>query len=500
MQCYEAATTETARVTADREVELKFLCTPGDLAAVLAAAPAGDDESRELISVYFDTPDLALQKAGVSLRVRESKGRRVQTLKRGEGLSREEHEAPVAGDEPDRDLGPLKDLLPEGDRLDPAFNVRVTRRQRTFCYQDAEIELALDQGEVIGGTRHSPICEVELELKQGPPSALFALARDLSRVAPLYLSFDGKAARGQALVAGAPLQARRSEKVTLAPHATAVEAFQTVARNALGQIAANAAVLRAEPGAEAVHQLRVAVRRLRSALSTFKPIVADGRLAAVKADLKWFAARFNDARNLDVFALSAQAQSRDLVAPPPGLDALAAALETARQRAWAAAAETAAGQRFRDLMIDVTAWVETGGWIAAADAQSAKAFAGHALKRRLHKVLKHGKHVRGADDTARHHLRIEAKKLRYAAEGFADLYPKRAMARFIGRVKDLQEALGALNDLAVAGPLLTALPLKTEAAFAAGALLGLRVAAKPKLVAEAAKAFHRLAAADAPFA
>src|SRR4051812_48380485 len=110
IKCYETGTPETATVTPDREVELKFLCTPDDLAVVLAAAPAGDDESRELISVYFDTPDLALQKAGVSLRVRESKGRRVQTLKRGEGLSREEHEAPITGDEPDMAIGPLREL------------------------------------------------------------------------------------------------------------------------------------------------------------------------------------------------------------------------------------------------------------------------------------------------------------------------------------------------------------------------------------------------------
>lgn len=80
-------------MASDREIELKFLCAPEDLGAVLAAAPAGDDESRELISVYFDTAGRDLQKAGVSLRVRESRGRRVQTLKRGEGLSREEYEA-----------------------------------------------------------------------------------------------------------------------------------------------------------------------------------------------------------------------------------------------------------------------------------------------------------------------------------------------------------------------------------------------------------------------
>ncbi len=487
-------------MTTDREVELKFLCTPADLGAVLAAAPAGDDESRELISVYFDTPELALQKAGVTLRVRESGGRRIQTLKRGDGLSREEHEAAIAGFEPDPTLGPLGSYLPAGERLGPAFNVRVTRRQRTFRYQDAEIELALDQGEVTGGAGRSPICEVELELKSGPPAALFLLARELSRAAPLYLSFDGKAARGQALVAGAPLQARRGEKLRLDPKATVAEAFQTVARNALGQIAANALVLRAEAGPEAVHQLRVAARRLRSALSTFRAVVADAGLAVVKAELRWLAGSLNDARNLDVLADTLAAQTAALTTLPPGLDALVAALEAARQQARARAAETASSARFRGLMINVTAWLETGDWLNAASPDSARGFAASALQRRLGKVLKQGKHLRRADDEIRHQLRIEAKKLRYAAEAFAGLYPQKATARFIARLKDLQDALGELNDVAVSGPLLAALPLSPDAAFAAGELIGLRLANKDRLIAAAGKAFDRLNACPAPFA
>src|ERR1700748_3011154 len=121
--------------TPDREIELKFACGPEDLAAVLAAAPAGDDETRERISVYFDTPDLVLQKAGASLRVREHRGQRVQTLKRGQGLVREEHEAPIEGLAADPALEPLPKLLPQGAALKPAFNIRVIRRQRTFRYK-----------------------------------------------------------------------------------------------------------------------------------------------------------------------------------------------------------------------------------------------------------------------------------------------------------------------------------------------------------------------------
>jgi triphosphatase len=483
----------------DREIELKFACGPDDLAAVLAAAPAGDDETRELISVYFDTADLTLQKAGASLRVREHKGRRTQTLKRGQGLVREEHEAPIEGLAPDPALEPLPSLLPDGATLKPAFNVRVSRRQRTFRYLDAEIELALDQGEVTGGDRQSPICEVELELKSGPPAALFALARELSAAAPLYLAFDSKAARGQALVAGEGPAFRKGGKVALAEDASVGEAFQAVARQALAQIAANAAALRAQPGPEAVHQLRVGARRLRSALTTFKPLLEGEGLETLKADLKWLGHACDAARNLDVFAEETLKAAEGATTPAAGLHPLRKAVEAARRIAWGQAGEAAASRRFRALMIDAAAWVETGDWQEGHGAGEAiKPFARHALKRHLKTLGKRGRDARGGDDTARHHLRIEAKKLRYAAEALASLYGEKRTARYLRHLKDLQEALGALNDLVTAEPLIASLKLSPEAAFAAGELVGLKAGAKPQRLAAAEKALDRLEAAE-PF-
>jgi triphosphatase len=483
----------------DREIELKFACGPGDLAAVLAAAPPGDDESRELISVYFDTADLALQKAGASLRVREQEGKRVQTLKRGEGLDREEYEAPIEGLAPNPELGPLPSLAPKGADLRPVFNVRVSRRQRTFRYQDAVIELALDQGEVSGGEQRSPICEVELELKSGPTSALFALARELSAAAPLYLTFDSKAARGQALVAGGDQTARKNSAAELSDDATVGEAFQAVALKALAQIAANAASLRGEPGPETVHQLRVGARRLRSALTTFKPAVADEDLEAVKADLKWLSHACDRARNLDVFADETLAPAEVGAEPPRGVKALRKAIDAERRRAWSQAGETASSERFRALMIDVTAWVETGAYRdGKAAAEPIQDFAGHALKRHRKAFEKRRRAAVGGDDEARHHLRIEAKKLRYAVEAFSGLYGRKRVGRYLHSLKDLQEALGVLNDLAAAGPLLASLTLSSEAAFAAGELVGRKAAARPRMVAQAAKAAKRLSAAE-PF-
>ncbi|MGH6911138.1 MAG: CHAD domain-containing protein, partial [Phenylobacterium sp.] len=261
----------------------------------------------------------------------------------------------------------------------------------------------------------------------------------------------------------------------------------------------NATTLRDEPVPEPVHQLRVAARRLRSALSTFRPLVDDGGFSPVKGDLKWLAGSLDEARDLDVFAAGVADQAKTLATPPAGLDALTLALEAARRRRWSKAAKVASSTRFRALMIDVAAWVETGSWLAASPTP-AWTFAAEALEARFRKVHKQGKHLGAADDAARHRLRIEAKKLRYAAEAFASLYRRKSAERFIERAKDLQTTLGDLNDLAVAGALVASLKLEPDAAFAAGELVGLRMAAKPHLIAKAEKAFKRLADFDPPYA
>ena len=488
----------------DQEFELKFACGPEDLALVLAAAPkaraAGDDETRELISVYFDTPDLILQKAGASLRVREHKGQRIQTLKRGMGPVREEHETAIEGLAPDPALEPLPAMLPRGADLRPAFNVRVSRRQRTFTYKGARIELALDQGEVAGGERRSPICEVELELKSGPPEALFALARKLAAAAPLYLAFESKAARGQSLVAGGPPAARKGKPVVLDAGATAAAAFQAVAVSALAQIADNAALLRAAPGEEAVHQLRVGARRLRSAMATFKPLLeGDAGAEAVKADLRWLSAACEKARGLDVFALETLGDAEAETDPPPGLQALRVAIDLARAAAWRRAAEACGSARYRALMIDATAWVQTGAWLKTPAAlDPADRLARQALKRHRRKLEARGAEARSGDDAARHRLRIEAKKLRYAVEAFASLYGDKAVQRYLRPLRELQDALGQLNDIATAEPLIAGLGLPSEAAFAAGDLVGRRAARSAGLIKQSHKALARLDAAE-PF-
>lgn len=481
------------------EIELKFLCEPADLGVVLAAAPSGETHENALVSTYYDTPQGDLRKARISLRIREGGGKRVQTLKRGDGFAREEHEAELSQDKLDLEFPALKAELTPAKRkaLAPIFTVRVTRRQRTFEFGEASIELAVDEGEVQAGQRSRRISEVELELKSGDCGPMFELARQLSKSAPLYLSFDGKATQGQGLIDGSDRAPRRHDKAPLARGLTAGGAFQAIARNALVQITANAAVLREADSVEAVHQLRVAIRRLRSAISTFKDVVDDSKVDQVTSELKWLAGACNEARDLDVFAEGAA----KLDAPGLDLTPLAPVVEAARARAHAKACAAVASGRFRDLVLDTTAWVETGPWLGQGGKASAERrdrpaqkFAAKALARRRKALLKRAGDLTASDDTGRHEARIAAKKLRYAAEAFAPLFDADSKA-FIKTLKQLQEQLGLLNDLAVGGELVTRLRLKGSALAAARQLQGAREADKPRAIKAAAKAMDQVASA-----
>lgn len=484
---------------ADQEVELKFVCRPDDVPAVLGAAPAGEDNERELLSVYFDTPRHDLRKLGVSLRVREAGGERIQTFKRGDGLVREEYETAVEGETPDLTQPLFQALLPDEAReaLRPAFNVRVRRRQRLVRYRGAEIELAVDMGAIAAEGRSHDICEVELELKSGEPEALFALGRELAQAAPLYLSFDGKAAQGEALVDDALLEPRKSEAVSLAADATVAQAFQAIARGGLAQMAANAALLRETGRSDALHQVRVAARRLRSVFATFTRAIDDPRLGDFQAEFKWAAKACDAARDLDVFIQDGFRPAAEETPRLPGLLAFGEALGRAREAAQVQAREALSSDRFRALVLDAAEWIELGAWRDEPGAQAPAAeLAAEALEKRRRKALQGGRRLARLSDDQRHDVRIEAKKLRYALEAFAPLYPEGEVKPFVAALKGLQDQLGALNDAAVAGDLAFRVGATGPALFAAGHIAGRKAAGKRDLVRKAGKAIRKLERAE----
>ena len=500
----------------DHEIELKFLIAPEASTEILARLE-GREAVRQLDATYFDTVDHALRKAGYGLRIRDGENGRKQTLKSassGGVFARGEWESAVVGPEPDRallDKTPAAKAV-NGDTLVPVFTTNVRRVTRLIERDGATIEAALDQGELLAEDRRAGVSELELELKAGPARVLFDLARDLAAHAPLRLSLVSKAERGYALALG-EAEGPRAEAV-LEPQATTGEALQALGRAALDRLCAAAETLRTRPGPERVHKLRVAARRFRALLSTFKALAGDPGARRVKAELKWLADELGAARNLDVFVAdvwrpaaenqAAQDRAEDEAngAAENEARALAAfgkALLAAQTRAYAQADAAVDSARFRALAIDAAAWLEAGVWttdrgLGKLRDKAAADFAAKALDKRRRRIRKDGRDLAVLSPQERHELRIRGKKLRYAVDDLGGLFPDhpKRLARFIEATRVLQDSLGVLNDLAVREALAREVALSSddpEAAFAAGRLTAGGVEHNAELLVEAQGAY-----------
>jgi len=484
------------------EIELKFRLGPGAVVG-LSGHPAlqGPQTTQHLRSVYFDTPDGVLRAAGCGLRVRTTSDGFVQTLKRQAApgqTARDEWEVPVASES--LDLAALK-TTPAHKRLkgrrrdlSPRFAATVVRRIRMVDWDGARIEVAFDAGELSaidpeGGDRREPIYELELELKAGPPAALFTLARRLARDLAIVPVFENKSERGWRLAEGERRSPRRAAPTPLSPEASTATAFRLIAMACLAQVSANAELLRIVRRPEAVHQMRVALRRLRAAVGVFKPMLAEPGRERIEIELKWLAREADAARDLDVF-IREVFHPAALEAPSPDLALLGRHLLAARGRAYDRVLSAIGSPRYALLMLETTAWIET----AALPDDPVAPFAAEALDRLHRHVERRARDLCGLDVEARHSLRIRAKRLRYAAEFFADLFPaRRRRARYLKALERLQDTLGALNDLAVARdriPGEAALD-DPEIAFAAGRVIGRRERDEAALLAAGIKACGR---------
>lgn len=448
------------------EIELKLELTPDAANAFEASSlMLGEPQKAEHVSVYFDTPDHALSAHGLVLRIRRSGKKRIQTVKASSAcaaglFTRSEWERALRSDKPVLDdTTPIRALLGDAvDTIAPVFEVRMMRHKWLVSEGGTMIELVLDRGEASVGDRKSPICEIELELKEGDPAELFGLARRIGMVVPVRLGVQTKSERGYRL-AGPVATMFKAEPVALSGDMTAAQAFRHIVHNCVRQFRLNEALLLADRNAAALHQARVALRRLRSAFSIFKPLVGGDTKARLSGELRWLSAQLGDARNLDVL----------LELAPPG--ALHDRIKTAHDAAYAVVGDVLASSRTRSLLLDIAEWTAGSDWLNAPDTgadhnQSAREFAVSALDRLRRKVKKGGRDLVHADDATRHDVRKAAKRLRYAAEFFAGLFKhKREQSRyqnFVSALVNLQNQLGQLNDLATASQLLVRLGLDDD--------------------------------------
>jgi inorganic triphosphatase YgiF len=427
------------------------------------AATAQRTSRARLVSTYYDTPDHALAQRGSSLRVRRHGRHFVQTVKAesapgDSSLVRGEWEDRVKGERPDPQAahtGPF--LSPEiAGQLRPLFRTEVSRLTIPLAPEPAtRIEAAIDRGRIRNGekTPPEPISEVELELKSGTPTALYDVALKLLHVAPLRLERRSKAERGYQLATHekrAP-QAVHAAPVDLYPCLSGEAVLRRVGRACLDHLLSNEPAARAgDP--EGIHQMRVAVRRLRAILSAFGPMLPDEQKQWVSQELRWFGDVLGEARNLDVFTAELVAPARDALPFASELERLAQAAQRQRKAARVAVANAISSTRYTEALLALLRWFDGGDWhLAAAETLHApiETLAPALLDRFLAKAEKRAKNFARQSPKKRHRLRIALKKLRYTAELFAPLYDLTEAKQFIQRLKRLQDDLGDANDVRV---------------------------------------------------
>jgi triphosphatase len=252
------------------------------------------------------------------------------------------------------------------------------------------------------------------------------------------------------------------------------EAFAQAAGHLLGVLLHHAPAAAAGQTGEPVHQMRVALRRLRALVSVFRPVVACPELDAARPGLKALASALGPARDWDVFLDGTGRRVAAAFADEPGVAVLLAAAEAQRAAAYAALATQLAGPELRSLSVQTALLVLARPWEGLAQEAPADtgAFGAAVLGKRLRRMVRHAGKIDTQPEAALHELRLKAKRLRYAAEVFAPLFPGREAARFLRRLAALQEALGHLNDGAVAAGLMQALAAEGGTGLAGGLVRG----------------------------
>lgn len=476
------------------EIELK-LALPAGHAAKIRRHPLLRDikpTTHKLHSIYFDTPDFALMRRGIALRLRRVGYHWVQTLKAearavGAMSSRPEWEIAVAGGaDPDFAVLPREalDLLKGIDltRVAPTF---VTEFQRTAWHivqSDHAVELALDIGEIQAGEARQAICEIEIELKSGEPDVLFDLASQLLSSAALFVESRSKAERGYALCGATTPAPVKTLRPDIHAKQSAAEVWQALMQAALMQLVANVpGVLERAQDIEYLHQLRIALRRLRTGLALARGTKSTKTQDSNTATLREAMRNLNPARDWDVFlhetlpkTLTALGETVPRVSINNASRNAADVYELFRESATSSrlmAQDYLRDATFTALVLDLGRELLPN---QATDTKgiSARRWAADILEKRWLMLRKRCRRFARLSPEERHMARIAAKKLRYAADALTPLYGKRG-GRFIAALADLQNALGRANDAHFGIRLLNTVPKRNvEASFDLGRIEG----------------------------
>lgn len=328
----------------------------------------------------------------------------------------------------------------------------------------ARVELAFDVGTITGGDATAPWSEIELELIEGPAAALFDVARTLFPDGGLRFSRLSKSTRGYLLRDSGrieePLGPVNAGEATAHVDDTTEQAARRALGDCLEQISANAEVVRMLDSEEGPHQLRVGLRRLRSAFAVYQPAIGCTEMDRLGEEAKWLASQVGRLR--DVEACNGDVVAPQMEAHPDeaGLQAIHARLTRRAATIRAEVRDILVSERVQGFILDLAKFVVARGWQSVDEAQTALlaapviGFAQEALDACWKKVSKRARRIGELDEEQRHELRKALKKLRYATEFLSGCFPAKQVKPFLKRLRQLQSVFGELNDAAMTRTLL----------------------------------------------
>jgi CHAD domain-containing protein len=324
-----------------------------------------------------------------------------------------------------------------------------------------------------------PVSEIELELKDRSAGAIYELAERLAEHGPVRPSIRSKAARGFDLAADTAPPARKPQKLRLDPSIPLDDAFATILRSCLHHLLDSLPAAEDGRNPEGIHQLRVSLRRLRSALDLMRSVGSLSKLESLRSEARSLAQNVSAARDWDIFQTETLPTVAKACPSVVGFDVLGEATEKRRGAAYAKARFVLVDRRCSSFVIELGGWIEARGWrgdLVTEDlrqlAEPTINFASRILSGQHAKVLKRGRHFKSLTPEERHRLRIAVKKLRYHADFLLPLYGQRkSVKRFSDRLAGLQDELGAYNDMATTASLLGGLGAVSSDSFTASAAI-----------------------------
>lgn len=423
----------------------------------------------KITSIYFDTSDFMLLDAGITLRIRHESHRWIQTIKLAGSAKcdlhrRNEWEDLVRTGQPDyTKITDPKLIRVFSDpklrpSLKPIFQTAVINTQWLLAFDNGDqVKLSLHSGVLTSNQRQETISEIELELTAGNVSRIFEIALALQQDIPFNIENVSMAERGYAYYRPQMPPIFKSNFPTLDKHLNADAAFKKIAWECIHHLQSNQHIVLMESDIEGIHQMRVALRRLRSAFTLFKNLIHNDESIFLLSEINWLADKMGKVRDLDVLMTDTLPRVTQYSKNHKGFVMPEEQASQARLLMCQDMQSALMSQRYQRLLLMLGAWLEKERGFGTEHQLKNYTLLIIARKslNKLYKKLRKC-HVQFMDMTSeqRHVVRIAVKKLRYASEFFSSLFPAKRVDPFIKQLTRLQDSLGQLNDIHVAGNLL----------------------------------------------